>query len=80
MITSSLSIESLTLALKMKKYTRHELEQIFHPIIEEYGGNKIELDYTTSFQLLSAVILSAQTTDKQVNRITPPFFERIKEP
>ena len=26
-----------------------------------------------------AVILSAQTTDKQVNRITPPFFKKVRE-
>ena len=49
------------------------------PIIREYGGQKIELDYDTPFQLLVAVILSAQTTDKQVNRITPPFFQKVKE-
>jgi len=53
---------------------------ILESIIQEYGGKKIELDYETSFQLLVAVILSAQTTDKQVNRITPPFFARIREP
>ena len=27
-----------------------------------------------------AVMLSAQTTDKQVNRITPPLFREIQEP
>ncbi len=53
--------------------------RILEPIIAEYGGQKIELDYETHFQLLCAVILSAQTTDKQVNRITPPFFRRVKE-
>ncbi len=52
---------------------------ILEPIITEYGGNKIELKYETPFQLLCAVILSAQTTDKQVNRITPPFFAIVRE-
>ncbi|MBC7498794.1 endonuclease III [Candidatus Gracilibacteria bacterium] len=52
---------------------------ILEPIITQYGGNKIELNYETPFQLLSAVILSAQTTDKQVNKITPPFFARVRE-
>ncbi len=52
---------------------------ILEPIILEYGWNKIELDYETPFQLLCAVILSAQTTDKQVNRITPAFFQMVKE-
>ncbi len=34
-----------------------------------------ELDYLSPYQLLVAVILSAQCTDKRVNMITPPFFE-----
>ena len=58
-----------------KKY-EHALDYIE----SEYGGRKIELDYETPFQLLCAVILSAQTTDKQVNRVTPPLFARIKNP
>lgn len=34
-----------------------------------------ELHYNTPYQLLVAVILSAQCTDKRVNIITPPFFQ-----
>ena len=34
-----------------------------------------ELDYLDPFQLLIAVILSAQCTDKRVNMITPALFE-----
>lgn len=34
-----------------------------------------ELHYQSPYQLLVAVILSAQCTDKRVNMITPPFFE-----
>lgn len=33
-----------------------------------------ELHYTTPFELLVAVILSAQCTDKRVNMITPRLF------
>lgn len=36
---------------------------------------KTELHYANPFQLLVAVILSAQCTDKRVNMITPPLFE-----
>ena len=36
-----------------------------------------ELKYTSPYELLVAVILSAQCTDKRVNMITPPFFERF---
>lgn len=39
-----------------------------------------ELHYENPFQLLVAVILSAQCTDKRVNLITPPLFERFPTP
>lgn len=55
------------------------LDTIIQEIIRLYGGKKIELDYSTPFQLLCAVILSAQTTDKQVNKVTPPFFAKVRE-
>jgi len=35
-----------------------------------------ELDHQSPFQLLIATILSAQTTDKSVNQVTPILFER----
>ncbi|MDR4988311.1 MAG: endonuclease III [Bacteroidales bacterium] len=38
-----------------------------------------ELHYKDPYQLLVAVILSAQCTDKRVNMITPAFFERFPE-
>jgi len=39
-----------------------------------------ELKYGDPYQLIVAVILSAQCTDKRVNIITPPFFERFPDP
>ena len=39
-----------------------------------------ELQYKEPFQLLIAVILSAQCTDKRVNMITPPLFEAYPTP
>ena len=38
-----------------------------------------ELHYSNPYELLVAVILSAQCTDKRVNMITPMFFERFPE-
>ncbi len=38
-----------------------------------------ELEYNNPYELLVAVILSAQCTDKRVNIITPPFFKRFPE-
>lgn len=39
-----------------------------------------ELNYNNPFQLLIAVILSAQCTDKRVNMVTPALFERFPTP
>ncbi len=39
-----------------------------------------ELHYETPFQLLVAVILSAQCTDKRVNQVTPPLFADYPTP
>lgn len=41
---------------------------------------RCELDYQNPFQLLIATILSAQTTDKAVNRVTPELFRRFPTP
>ena len=38
-----------------------------------------ELEFGSVFQLLVAVILSAQCTDKRVNQITPALFERYPD-
>jgi len=45
-----------------------------------YPEVKTQLFYETPFQLLVATILSAQCTDKQVNRVTGILFEHLKTP
>lgn len=52
-------------------------------LAEEYPGSAkdlCELDYDTPFELLVATILSAQSTDKTVNKITPAVFARYPSP
>lgn len=39
-----------------------------------------ELQYDNPYQLLVAVVLSAQCTDKRVNMVTPAFFQRFPDP
>lgn len=45
-----------------------------------YPDAHCELDYGSDWQLLVAVILSAQCTDKRVNQVTPKLFERASSP
>ena len=46
----------------------------------EYGEPYWFLDFETPFQLMVAVILSAQTTDAMVNKVTPELFARYGTP
>ncbi len=43
-----------------------------------YPNPKTELTYTTDFQFLAAVILSAQCTDKKVNAVTDKLWKKYK--
>lgn len=47
---------------------------------EHYPEPKTELQYGNSFELLIAVILSAQCTDKRINQISPALFARFPDP
>ncbi|MGH8903031.1 MAG: endonuclease III [Egibacteraceae bacterium] len=49
-------------------------------LLSEYGGGVVELDHSTPFELLVATILSAQSTDKKVNQITPILFKKYPRP
>lgn len=52
----------------------HEMMRL---ICLKYPDADCELDFQSTFQLLTSVILSAQTTDVQVNKITPQLFNRF---
>ena len=43
-------------------------------------ATETELDYTTPFELLIAVMLSAQCTDKRINQVTPALFAAYPTP
>lgn len=46
----------------------------------EYAGTGTALTYRNPFELLIAVILSAQSTNQQVNKVTEPLFARYPTP
>ncbi len=48
-------------------------------LCQEYPEADCELDYGSAFQLLTAVIMSAQTTDITVNKVTPTLFDRFPD-
>jgi endonuclease III len=56
---------------------KQKYEFIIKYFSEKMPYPKTELKYTTPYELLVAVILSAQCTDKRVNMVTPNFFKRF---
>jgi len=56
------------------------VDEILETLHRLYPDAHCELNYRTPFELLIATILSAQCTDKRVNEITAPLFERYNKP
>jgi endonuclease III len=52
------------------------MDEYLSKAILMYPNAKCELNYNNNFEFLVAVILSAQTTDKAVNKITPILFSK----
>ena len=59
-------------------------QELYNKVIEYFQATmpvaETELHYSNPFELLIAVILSAQCTDKRVNMITPPLFRDFPTP
>ena len=64
----------------MKKATKQEILSIHQLFIEKYSDAVTELHYKNAYELVVAVALSAQCTDKRVNIITPELFEKFPNP
>jgi endonuclease III len=64
-------------SIKTKKL---RVEKIYNRLDPVYTMEKTALEYRTPFELLIATILSAQCTDKQVNKVTPNLFKKYKSP
>ena len=59
-----------------KKATKKDIEFIKEQFVTQYSEAVTELDYKNDYELLIAIILSAQCTDKRVNIITPALFKK----
>lgn len=57
-----------------------KVDEILWILEHEFPGAHSELDYKNPFELLIAVILSAQTTDIAVNKVTKNLFARYPDP
>jgi endonuclease-3 len=65
---------------KVKKANKKETEDIKSIFLKNYPDSVTELEYKNLYELLIAVMLSAQCTDKRVNIISPALFEKYPDP
>jgi endonuclease-3 len=64
----------------MKKATKKEIIEIHKRFVERYSDAVTELEYKNPYELVVAVALSAQCTDKRVNILTPELFAKYPSP
>ena len=60
---------------------RKNINKLFEVLEHDYDATMdTELQFENKYQLLVAIMLSAQSTDKQVNKITKELFRQLKQP
>ena len=55
--------------------TKLDWEKELQPLIKKYKGKKHPLDYNNKYELVVMVVLSAQDSDRHINKIAPDFFK-----
>ncbi len=60
--------------------TPSKIDEIFRRLSIANPNPRTELDSVNAFTFLVAVVLSAQTTDKGVNKATAPLFKKVRTP
>lgn len=78
---NKIEISKLTIAIMFDILAHMINNEIFINHLKElFPIAKCELEFTNNFELLVAVILSAQCTDKRVNMVTKELFKELKTP
>ncbi len=60
--------------------TKKQINEIINKLKNKYPEAKCSLDFNNSYEMLIAVLLSAQCTDERVNKTTPKLFEKYNSP
>ncbi len=58
---------------------KQEIREVLRLLQELYPGARPELHFTNPYETLISVMLSAQSTDVQVNRVTPVLFQQYPD-
>ena len=60
--------------------TKKEAIEIIETLKEYYPDCACSLDFTTPFEMMISLMLSAQCTEERVNKTTPALFEKYNTP
>jgi len=57
----------------------HNWQKELQLLIKKYKGKKHPLDYNNAYELLVSVVLSAQDSDRHINKLAPEFFKAFPD-
>ncbi len=69
----------LPLILQSKLMASIYWQKEIQPLLKKYKGKKHPLDYTTPYELVVMVVLSAQDSDRHINQLAPDFFSAFPD-
>lgn len=63
----------------MESYPNVNWPEAIKPLLKKYKNEKHPLNYKTTYQLIVMVVLSAQDSDRHINKIAPALFEAFPD-
>jgi len=57
----------------------HNWQKEIQPLIKKYKSKRHPLNYNNHYELIVAVVLSAQDSDRNINKLAPAFFEAFPD-
>ena len=57
----------------------HNWQKEIRPLIKKYKGKRHPLDYRNNYELIVVVVLSAQDSDRNINKLSPEFFKAFPD-
>src|ERR1700690_4675075 len=57
----------------------HQWPKEIQPLLKKYKGKKHPLDYRNNYELIVMVVLSAQDSDRNINKLAPELFKSFPD-
>ena len=59
---------------------KEDINELFNRLLVRFPNPRCELEFVNEYTLMVSIILSAQATDKGVNKATAPLYQKVKTP